>query len=56
MKWRERMLEALVLLIAVAVVARVVWGLLGPLLPSLLGLFVLGAFALYVLRGPHAGK
>jgi hypothetical protein len=37
---RERLIEALLLVVAVAVVARVVFGLLGPLLPSLLGLVV----------------
>ena len=41
--WRSKVVEALLLLVAVAVVARVVCGLLGPLLPSLLVLFVLGA-------------
>ena len=41
---------------AVAVVARVVWGLLGPLLPYLFVLLVLGALILNVIRGPHAGR
>lgn len=53
---RAKLAEALIMLIAVAVVARVVWELLGPLLPSLLVLFVLGALVLYVIRGPHAGR
>jgi hypothetical protein len=53
---KAKLAEALMTLIAVAVVARVVWGLLGPLLPSLLALFVIGALVLYVLRGPHAGR
>jgi uncharacterized protein YqgC (DUF456 family) len=53
---KERLAEALITLIAVAVVARVVWALLGPLLPSLLVLFIGGALFLYVIRGPHAGR
>ncbi len=36
MSWRSKAVEALALTIAIAVVARVVWGLLGPLLPALL--------------------
>jgi hypothetical protein len=53
---KAKLAEALMTLIAVAVAARVVWGLLGPLLPSLLALFVLGTLILYVIRGPHAGR
>ena len=53
--WRHKVVEGLLLLVAVAVVARVVYGLLGPLLPSLLVLVVLGSLLLWVLRGPHRG-
>ena len=52
---KAKLAEALMTLIAVAVVARVVWGLLGPLLPYLLILFVLSAIFVGVIRGPHAG-
>jgi hypothetical protein len=47
---KAKLAEALMTLIAVAVVARVVWGLLGPLLPSLLVLAVVGCLLLYVMR------
>jgi len=52
---RSKLAEALMAIIAVAVVARVVWGLLGPLLPYLLLMFILGGLFLYLLRGPHSG-
>jgi hypothetical protein len=54
MSWRNRVLEALALAIAVAVVAWVVWTLLGPLLPALLVLIAVGGLLFGVLRGPHA--
>jgi hypothetical protein len=54
--WRSKVIEALLLLAAVAVVARVVFGLLGPLLPSLVAILVLGGLLSRVLRGPHAGR
>lgn len=54
MNWRSKVTEALLILVAVAVVARVVYGLLGPLLPSLLVLLILGGLLLWMLRGPHA--
>lgn len=50
--WRSKLYEGLILLIAVAVVARVVWGLLGPLLPALLVMLILGGLVFYLLRGP----
>ena len=40
----------MVLLLAVAVVARIVYGLMGPLLPSLIVLVIVGGLLLYVLR------
>jgi len=45
-----------VLLVAVAVVARVVYGLLWPLLPSLLVFLVIGSILLWLIRGPHSDK
>lgn len=54
--WTRRVVEALVLVIAVAVVARVVLGLLGPLLPGVVVLFSLAAIAASIFRGPHAKR
>ena len=56
MNWRLRVLEGLALAIAVALAARVVWSLLGPLLPSLLVLIAVGGLLYGVMRGPHARK
>jgi hypothetical protein len=53
---KTKLAEALMTIIAVAVVARVVWGLLGPLLPSLIALLLLAAIFLYIVRGPRAGS
>jgi hypothetical protein len=48
---RQKVIEALLLLLAIAVVARVVFGLLGPLLPSLgVALLCLGLFYLVFKR------
>jgi hypothetical protein len=47
---KTKLAEALITLIAAAVVVRVVWGLLGPLLPSLLVLAAVGCLLLFVLR------
>lgn len=52
---KEKLLETAVLVIAVAVVARVVWELLGPLLPSLVVLTVVGWLFLFVVRGHRGG-
>ncbi len=52
----RRVIQALVLVIAVAVVARVVFGLLGPLLPSLAVLVIGFAIASVILRGPHTKR
>jgi hypothetical protein len=54
--WNSKLAEALISLIAVAVVARVVWGLLGPLLPSLVVLLTVGAILRWLVRGPHARR
>lgn len=56
MNLRGRVVEALLLLVAIAVAGRVVWGLLGPLLPTLLLVIVLGSLLLWVVRGPHARR
>ena len=47
--------EALLFVLAVAVVARVVFGLLGPLLPVLVLLLVVGAILTRIFRGPRSG-
>ena len=54
MSWRSKAVEALALTIAVAVVARVVWELLGPLLPAILVMVAVGGLLFGVIRGPHA--
>ena len=45
----------LLILVAVAVVARVVFGLLWSLLPAVIVLLVLGSLVGWVLRGPRSG-
>ena len=53
--WHTRVTEALVLVVAIALVARVVWGLLGPLIPGLVVLLVVGSILISMFRGPRAG-
>ena len=53
---REKLIETAIIVIALAVVARAVWELLGPLLPSLFIAMFVGWLLMYVLRGPHAGR
>jgi hypothetical protein len=48
--WRSKVVEALVLILAVAVVARVVWVLLGPLLPALFVLVAVSGLLFRLLR------
>ena len=55
MNWRMRVIEGLAMAVAVALVARVVWTLLGPLLPILFVLIAVGGLVFGLLRGPHAG-
>ena len=50
MNWRSKVVEALVLILAVAVVARVVWNLLGPLLPAILVMLAVGGLLFGLLR------
>ena len=56
MTWSRRIIEALAILVAIAVVARVVWELLGPLLPIIGTLVVVVAIGALAFRGPHANK
>ena len=53
--WRSRVTGALVLVVAIALVARVVWALLGPLVPGLVMLLVVGSILISIFRGPRAG-
>lgn len=48
--------QALVVLIVVAVVARVVWWLLAPLLPALGVLLLLGVIGVFLLGGPRSHR
>ena len=45
----------MVLVVAIAVVARAVWELLGPLIPGLVVLLVVGSILISIFRGPRAG-
>jgi hypothetical protein len=56
MPWTKRILEALALVVAIAVVGPVVVGLHGPLLPSLVALCLLIVIVKSVFRGPHVKK
>ena len=50
MNRRSKVVEALVLILAVAVVARVVWELLGPLLPALFVIVAMASLLFGLLR------
>jgi len=52
--WVQRILQALGIVLAVAVVARVAYSLLMPLLPGLGLIVALDAIAAFIIRGPHA--
>jgi len=56
MGWHSKLAEDLVLVLAVAVVARVVWGLLGPLLPGLALVLIIGSIIVFAMRGPHSRR
>jgi hypothetical protein len=53
---KEKLAVALVSILAIAVVARVVWQLLGPLLPYLMVIVVLGGLLMFVIGGPRAHR
>jgi hypothetical protein len=53
--WRSRVTQALVLVVAIALLARVIWELLGPLVPGLTVLLVVGSILISIFRGPRAG-
>lgn len=48
--WRSRVTETLVLILAIALVARVVSGLLEPFLPTLIALVVISTLVIAVMR------
>ncbi|HTW10441.1 MAG TPA: hypothetical protein VME46_23250 [Acidimicrobiales bacterium] len=50
MNWQGKVTEALGLVVAIAIVARVVSGLLDPLLPTLIALAMIGALIAFALR------
>ena len=54
MPWVQRILQVLGIVLAVAVVARVAYSLLMPLLPGLGLIVALGVIATFIIRGPHA--
>jgi hypothetical protein len=53
--WRSKLAEGLLLLVVVAVAARVIWGLLGPLLVPLIAMLLLGGLITLTVRGPRSG-
>jgi VIT1/CCC1 family predicted Fe2+/Mn2+ transporter len=53
--WRSKLAGGLFMIVAVAIVARVVWGLLASLIAPVLVLLVLGWIVAYIIRGPRSG-
>jgi hypothetical protein len=51
----RRLAEGLAMLTAAALIARVIYGLLVPLLPSLVVVLAVGGFLAFIIRGPRAG-
>jgi hypothetical protein len=56
MNWTEGLYKALFLLLVIALVARLIVGLLGPRLPSLLMLAGLVVIVTIIVRGPRTKK
>jgi hypothetical protein len=54
--WTSNVYKALILLVVIAVGARLIAGLLGPVLPSLLMLAIVAVVVMSLVRGPHAKK
>lgn len=52
--WLSKLGRGLVVLVVIAVAARAVWTLLGPLVPSLLVMVIVGGFVVNLLRGPRS--
>ncbi|HUD05464.1 MAG TPA: hypothetical protein VMR18_00885 [Candidatus Saccharimonadales bacterium] len=53
--WRSKLAGGLITIVAVAIVARVVWGLLASLIAPVLVLLVLGWIVAFIIRGPRSG-
>jgi hypothetical protein len=51
--WRHKAGAALLTLLAVAVAARLVWGLLWPLMPYGIAIVVIGSVLVFAVRGPR---
>jgi hypothetical protein len=56
MSWTGGLSKALFLLVVIAIVVRLIVGLLGPLLPSLLMLAGLMMVVTFIVRGPRTKK
>jgi len=54
--WTDGLYKALILLVVIAVAARLIVDLLGPVLPSLLMLGVLVVVFMFIVRGPRARR
>jgi VIT1/CCC1 family predicted Fe2+/Mn2+ transporter len=53
--WRSKLAGGLFMIVAVAIVARGVWGLLASLIAPVLVLLVLGWIVAFIIRGPRSG-
>jgi hypothetical protein len=53
--WRSKLTSGLLMLVVVAVAARAIWALLGPIVPALLVLLLVGGLLVSILRGPRSG-
>lgn len=54
--WRTRILESLLLLLAIGIGGRLLWDAVGPLIPAIATLFIVGGLFMWLLRGPHARR
>jgi hypothetical protein len=52
--WLSKLGRGLVVLLVLAVAARAIWALLGPLLPDLLILLVVGGLLVHVILGSRS--
>lgn len=56
MNWADGLYKALILLVVIAVAARLIVDLLGPVLPSLLMLGALVVVFMFIVRGPRTRR
>ena len=54
--WLSKLAGCLLVLVVVAVAARAIWMLLGPLVLPLLSLLIVGGLVVIILRGPRSGS